>query len=74
MSVPEPESAQAAERAAAAAAAAPENADRWSDERVPWHGKPQAADIVCWLGIVVEDVPAFVELESAVPRPWPARW
>ena len=66
MSVPEPESAQAAERAAAAAAAAPENADRWSDERVPWHGKPRAADIVCWLGIVVSGLFFWVLLPVRV--------
>jgi membrane protein DedA with SNARE-associated domain len=53
MSVPETESAQAAERAPAAAAAAPEKADRWGDPRLPWHGKPRAADICCWLAIVV---------------------
>src|SRR5437762_12451224 len=53
MSVPETESAQAAERAPAAAAAAPEKADRWDDPRLPWHGKPRAADIVCWVAIVV---------------------
>jgi len=62
MSVPEPESAQAAERAAAA----PENADRWSDERVPWHGKPRAADIVCWLGIVVSGLFFWVLLPVRV--------
>ena len=66
MSVPEPESAQAAERAVAAAAAAPENADRWSDERVPWHGKPRAADIVCWLGIVVSGLFFWVLLPVRV--------
>jgi len=53
MSVPETESAQAAERAPAAAAAAAEKADRWDDPRLPWHGKPRAADICCWLAIVV---------------------
>jgi membrane protein DedA with SNARE-associated domain len=53
VSVPETESAQAAERAPAAAAAAPEKADRWDDPRLPWHGKPRAADICCWLAIVV---------------------
>ncbi len=47
MRVPETESAQAA------AAAAPEKADRWDDPRLPWHGKPRAADICCWLAIVV---------------------
>jgi membrane protein DedA with SNARE-associated domain len=49
MSVPETESAQAAERAPAA----PEKADRWDDPRLPWHGKPRTADICCWLAIVV---------------------
>ena len=53
MSVPGTESAQAGERAPAAAAAAPEKADRWDDPRLPWHGKPRAADICCWLAIVV---------------------
>src|SRR5215472_18268209 len=53
MSVPETESAQAAERAATAATAAPEKADPWNDPRLPWHGKPRAADIFCWLGIVL---------------------
>src|SRR5215467_4227725 len=52
MSVPETESARAAERAAAGAAAAPEKAGSWNDPRLPWHGKPRAADILCWLGIV----------------------
>jgi membrane protein DedA with SNARE-associated domain len=52
MSVPEPESAQAAEHAGAPAAAATEKADPWNDPRLPWRGKPRAADIVCWLGIV----------------------
>jgi membrane protein DedA with SNARE-associated domain len=52
MSVPETESAQAAERAATAATAAAEKADRWNDPQLPWHGKPRAADILCWLGIV----------------------
>jgi membrane protein DedA with SNARE-associated domain len=51
MSVPEPESAQAAERAPAAGAAAPDKADRWDDPRLPWRGKPRAADIVCWVAI-----------------------
>src|SRR5215471_18618044 len=52
MSVPETESARAAEGAATGAAAAPEKAGSWNDPRLPWHGKPRAADIVCWLGIV----------------------
>jgi membrane protein DedA with SNARE-associated domain len=45
--------AAASERAASAAAAAPEKADPWSDPRLPWHGKPRTADILCWLGIVL---------------------
>src|SRR5262244_2249101 len=52
MSVPETESARAAERAATGAAAAPEKAGSWNDPRLPWHGKPRTADILCWLGIV----------------------
>jgi membrane protein DedA with SNARE-associated domain len=53
MSVPEPEPAQAAERASAAAETAPQKADRWDDPRLPWRGKPRAADIVCWVAIVL---------------------
>ena len=59
MSVPETESAQAAERAAAAAAAAaaaPGKADPPNDSRLPWQGKARAADILCWLGIVLSGV------------------
>jgi membrane-associated protein len=56
MSVPGSESAQAAERTVIAAAAAPQKADRWSDPRLPWRGKPRAADIFCWLGIVLSGV------------------
>jgi membrane protein DedA with SNARE-associated domain len=52
MSVPEPEPSQPAEGAATAAAAVPEEANAWNDPRLPWHGKPRAADILCWLGIV----------------------
>jgi membrane-associated protein len=55
MSVPETEPAQAGESAAAAPAGArptgPEN-----DPRLPWHGTPRAADILCWLGIVLSGV------------------
>src|SRR5258708_37867757 len=50
MSVPGIEPAQGAERAAIAA---PGSADRWDDPRLPWHGKPRAADILCWLGIAL---------------------
>jgi membrane protein DedA with SNARE-associated domain len=56
MSVPETESAQPAEGAATAATDAPEKADRWSDPRLPWLGKPRAADILCWAGIVLSGV------------------
>ena len=66
MSVPETESAQAAERAAAATAAAPEKADWWNDPRLPWHGKPRAADIVCWLAIVLSGLFYWVLLPLRV--------
>jgi membrane-associated protein len=66
MSVPEPESAQAADRVAAGAAAAPKQADRWNDPRLPWHGKPRAADICCWLGIVVSGLFFWVLLPVRV--------
>jgi membrane protein DedA with SNARE-associated domain len=59
MSVPETESTQAAERAAAAAAAAaaaPGKVDPPNDSRLPWQGKARAADILCWLGIVLSGV------------------
>jgi hypothetical protein len=62
MSVPETESAQAAERAPAVAAAAQEKAD----PRLPWHGKPRAADICCWLGIVVSGLFFWVLLPVRV--------
>src|SRR5690349_12050511 len=52
MSVPETESAQAAELAATA----PGKADPSNDPRLPWPGKPRAADIFCWLGIVLSGV------------------
>ena len=62
MSVPEMESAQAADSTqaedsaqagdgAAAVPAAPPKADPWSDPRLPWYGKPQAVDILCWAAI-----------------------
>ena len=50
MSVPETEPAQPTE---GAATSAPGKAEQWSDPRLPWHGKPRAADICCWLAIVV---------------------
>jgi membrane-associated protein len=49
MSAPEAESAADAE---GAAAAAPQKRDPWNDPRLPWHGKPRTADILCWAGIV----------------------
>jgi membrane-associated protein len=66
MSVPEAESGQAAERAAAAAAAAPEKADPWNDPRLPWQGKPRAADIFCWLGIVLSGLLYWILLPLRV--------
>jgi len=56
MSVPETESAQPADGPAADAAGAPATADRWNDPRLPWLGKPRAADILCWAGIVLSGV------------------
>jgi membrane protein DedA with SNARE-associated domain len=57
MSVPETEPAaergEPAERAETAATAEPGKADRPNDPRLPWHGKPRTADILCWLGIVL---------------------
>jgi membrane protein DedA with SNARE-associated domain len=63
MSVPEMESAQAADRAAAAA---PVKADPWNDPRLPWHGKPRAADIFCWLAIVLSGLFYWVLLPLRV--------
>ena len=50
MSVPGTESAEPAE---AAAVATPGKASPGADLRLPWQGKPRAADILCWLGIVL---------------------
>jgi membrane protein DedA with SNARE-associated domain len=66
MSVPEPEPAQDAERAPAAAKTTPEKADRWDDPRLPWHGKPRAADIVCWVAIVLSGLFYWVLLPLRV--------
>ena len=49
MSVPGTESAQTAARPAAA----PGKPGPGEDPRLPWQGKPRAADILCWLGIVL---------------------
>src|SRR5262244_637198 len=56
MSVPETESAQPADGPAADAAGALATADLWNDPRLPWLGKPRAADILCWAGIVLSGV------------------
>jgi len=58
--VPETESGEAAVSPAVSPAVAsavePSRADPWSDPRLPWNGKPRAADIICWLGIVLSGV------------------
>jgi membrane-associated protein len=56
MSVPGPESGEAAVDPAVAAVAAPEKADPWRDARLPWNGKPRPVDVLCWLGIVLSGV------------------
>ncbi len=63
MSVPETEPAQAGNPAAAAA---PGKADAWNDPRLPWQGRPRAADIFCWLGIVVSGLFYWVLLPLRV--------
>jgi hypothetical protein len=63
MSVPGTEPAQAAERAATDA---PGKADPWDDPRLPWHGKPRTADILCWLGIVLSGLLYWVLLPVRV--------
>jgi membrane protein DedA with SNARE-associated domain len=37
---------------AAAATDAPQKGSPWNDPRLPWHGNPRTADILCWAGIV----------------------
>jgi membrane-associated protein len=56
MSVPGAESAQAADKAVSTAAAGSGTADLRDDPRLPWHGKPRAADLICWMGIVLSGV------------------
>ena len=63
MSVPETEPAQAGNPAAAAE---PGKADAWNDPRLPWQGRPRAADILCWLGIVVSGLFYWVLLPVRV--------
>src|SRR6516165_9849605 len=58
MRVPGMESAPAAEGDAAAATAAPQRAG----PQLPWRGKPRAADILCWLGIVLSGLLYWVLL------------
>jgi membrane-associated protein len=58
MSVPGAESAEAGTEADAATeadagTAAAQKGDAWNDPRLPWHGKPRTADILCWAGIVL---------------------
>jgi membrane-associated protein len=53
MSAPRAESASAAEKAVAAPPAGSGKSDLRDDPRLPWQGKPRAADILCWLGIVL---------------------
>jgi membrane-associated protein len=60
MSVPEPESVQAAEGPAAAAVTARR------DPGLPWQGKPRVADIACWLGIVISGLSYWVLLPLRV--------
>jgi len=52
------ESAPAASPSAAAATAAPQRAG----PQLPWRGKPRAADILCWLGIVLSGLLYWVLL------------
>jgi membrane-associated protein len=61
MSVPGAESAEAGAEAVAATeaeagTAAVQKDDPWNDPRLPWHGKPRTADILCWAGIVLSGV------------------
>jgi membrane-associated protein len=63
MSVPEPESVHAAEGPATAAAV---TAGPQDDPRLPWQGKPRAADIACWLGIMISGLSYWVLLPLRV--------
>jgi membrane-associated protein len=62
MSAPEAESAQAAEKALTAPAAGSRKSGLRDDPRLPWQGKPRAADILCWLGIVLSGLLYWVLL------------
>src|SRR5258708_2714768 len=63
MSVPETGPVRGAEPTATAA---PAQADGWDDPRLPWNGKPRAADILCWLAIVLSGLFHWVLLPLRV--------
>jgi membrane-associated protein len=56
MSLPADDSVPDPEQVIAAPAAEAGKADRRGDPQLPWLGKPGAADILCWLGIVLSGV------------------
>ena len=56
MTAPQAESAPTAEEEAAVAAPPAGTPEQRDDPRLPWEGKPRAADILCWLGIVLSGV------------------
>jgi membrane-associated protein len=62
MSAPGAESAQAAEKAATAPTAESGKSGLRDDPQLPWQGKPRAADILCWLGIVLSGLLYWVLL------------
>jgi membrane-associated protein len=62
MSAPSAESARAADKAVTAPAAGSGKSDLGNDPRLPWQGKPRAADILCWLGIVLSGLLYWVLL------------
>jgi membrane-associated protein len=63
MSAPRAESAEAAEEKAVTAPAAGSGKPNLRDDpRLPWQGKPRAADILCWLGIVLSGLLYWVLL------------
>lgn len=66
MSVPGPDSGPAAEKAVSAAAARSGKADLRDDPRLPWYGRPRAADILCWLGIVLGGLSYWILLPLRV--------
>jgi membrane-associated protein len=66
MSVPGTEPAEAAEQTTAPATTAAGKADLRDDPRLPWHGKPRTADILCWLGIVLSGLLYWVLLPLRV--------